>query len=86
VEEQNDERPPKRVVEALFRQYRKSPDYVDTADSVWILERAPLAHVEAACPECFAPFVRELRALSESRDPGAGEGRPFLRKGGEEAG
>ncbi len=25
----------------------------------------------AACRQCFAPFVRELRALSEGRDPDA---------------
>ncbi len=69
VEDQNDARPPKRVVEELFRQYRKKPDYVDTIDALWILERAPLDAIERACPQSFAPFVRELRALVCGRDP-----------------
>jgi hypothetical protein len=71
VEDQNDDRPPKRVVEALFRQYRRKPDYVDTQDALWILERASLQDLEAACPQRFAPFVRELRALAERREPEA---------------
>jgi hypothetical protein len=61
VEDQNDERPPKRVVEALFDKYRKKPRYVDTQDAPWILERADLKAVEAACQQSFAPFVRDLR-------------------------
>ena len=73
VEDQNDTKPPKRVVEELFRQYRRKPDYIDTVDAVWILERASLRSVEPACPQ-FARFVRELRALAEGRDPDATEG------------
>ncbi|WP_437620055.1 DUF4276 family protein [Sorangium sp. So ce1151] len=34
VEDQNDDRPPKRIVEELFRQHRKKPDYIDTIDAV----------------------------------------------------
>jgi Domain of unknown function (DUF4276) len=80
VEDQNDSRPPKRVVEDLFRKYRKKPDYVDTEDAVWVLERASLDAVVSACAQRFAPFVRELRGLAEGRastgDAAAGRGRP----------
>jgi Domain of unknown function (DUF4276) len=70
VEDQNDDNPPKYVVDALFRKYRRKPDkYIDTVDAVPILARASLPAIEAACPQRFAPFVRELRALSEGGDP-----------------
>lgn len=62
VEDQNDHKPPKRVVVDLFDKYRKKPGYVDTVDAPWILERASLPALEAACPQRFAPFVRELRS------------------------
>src|SRR5262249_23979785 len=68
VEDQNDTKPPKYVVDELFRRYRTRPAYTDTVDAVWILERASLSAVEAACPQRFAPFVCELRALAEKRD------------------
>ena len=71
IEDQNDNKPPKRVVEDLFRQYRKKPDYVDTSDAVWILERASLEKIEAACWQRFAPFVRELRGIAGGGDPDA---------------
>jgi Domain of unknown function (DUF4276) len=69
VEDQNDDKPPKYVVAELFRKYRRKPDYIDTVDAVWILERASLPAIEAACPQRFAPFVRELRALADGGDP-----------------
>jgi hypothetical protein len=69
VEDQNDDKPPKRIVEDLFRKYRRKGEYVDTVDAVWILERANLEDVVTACQQHFAPFVRELRALAEGRDP-----------------
>lgn len=62
VEEQNDEKPPKRVVEALFNQYRRKK-YVDTDDAPWILSKAVLAEVIKGCHQQFAPFVHELRAI-----------------------
>jgi hypothetical protein len=71
VEDQNDDKPPKRVVEDLFKHCRRKPPYQETTDARWILQKARLDHVEAACPQCFAPFVRELRAISEGRDPDA---------------
>lgn len=62
VEDQNDDRPPKRVVEDLFKKYRRKPGYQDTVDAPRILERASLALIESACPQQFAPFVADLRA------------------------
>jgi hypothetical protein len=75
VEDQNDSRPPKRIVEELFRKYRRKPDYVDTEDAVWVLQRASLDAVVTACAQRFAPFVGELRELAEGRAPG-GAPRP----------
>lgn len=63
VEDHDDGDPPKRVVERLFRKYREKPDYVETVDAGWILERADLDTVVAATPQRFAPFVEELRIL-----------------------
>ena len=63
VEEQNDEHPPKSIVKRLFRRYRPKRGYVDTKDAPWILERADLSAVEEACPQCFAPFVADLRRV-----------------------
>jgi hypothetical protein len=71
VEDQNDDKPPKRIVEDLFRKYRRKGEYVDTVDAVWILERANLEELVTVCQQHFAPFVRELRALAEGRDPDA---------------
>jgi hypothetical protein len=62
VEDQNDSKPPKRIVEALFTRYLKR-DYQETIDAPWILERAALDEVLRACPQCFALFVEELRQL-----------------------
>jgi hypothetical protein len=69
VEDQNDDRPPKRVVEALFDKYRKKPRYTDTIDAPWILGRASLDAVEAACPQRFAPFLAELKTLANGGAP-----------------
>jgi hypothetical protein len=62
VEEQNDNKPPKRIVEALFTKYLKR-DYQETVDAPWILERASLDEVLRACAQCLDPFIRELRKL-----------------------
>lgn len=64
VEDQDDNQPPKRVVEGLFAKYRGKPGYVDTIDAPWILRRAPIDAVAAGCPQRFAPFVSELRTLA----------------------
>jgi hypothetical protein len=61
VETQNGDRPPKRVVEALFTRYGNRTRYRDTLDLPWLLERADLAALEQACPQQFAPFAAFLR-------------------------
>jgi hypothetical protein len=43
-----------------------APDYIETVDAPWILERASLDAVLARCPQCFVPFVNELRQIIES--------------------
>ena len=62
VEDQNDSKPPKRIVEALFSRYLKR-EYQETVDAPWILERSSLDEVLKACPQCLGPFVQELRLL-----------------------
>ena len=67
VETQNDSHPPKRIVESLFKQYRKKPKYQDTVDAPWILSRADLAQVRAECGQAFDPFVKELSLLAAGK-------------------
>jgi len=62
VEDQNDSKPPKRIVEAMFTKYLER-DYQETIDAPWILQRAALDEVLRACPQCFTLFVAELRPL-----------------------
>lgn len=69
VEDQDDHHPPKRVVEDLFKKYRKKPGYIDTSDAPWILGRADLESVETACPQRFGPFVQELRQAASAKRP-----------------
>ncbi|MCC7537322.1 MAG: DUF4276 family protein [Deltaproteobacteria bacterium] len=71
VEDQNDDKPPKYVVTELFKKYKQKGRYTDTIDAPWILERAQLDVVMAACPQRFAPFVRELRVLASGGELGA---------------
>lgn len=66
VEDQNDGRPPKRIVEELFKKYRRKRGYIDTTDAPWILGRADVSSLEEACPQCFRPFVQDLRAVLAS--------------------
>jgi hypothetical protein len=68
VEDQNDDQPPKRVVETLFNQYRRKR-YIDTDDAPWILSKAVFAEVVEGCQQRFAPFVRELRAIVNGGAP-----------------
>lgn len=63
VETQNDNEPPKRVVERLFMKYRKK-GYIETIDAPWILERASPKDLCAACPQNFRPLFTELDRLS----------------------
>lgn len=72
VEDQNDDKPPKYVVDDLFKKYRKKPDkYIDTIDAAWILARVSLDEVTRGCPQRFAPFVKELRDFAAKLDPDA---------------
>lgn len=48
-EEQNQDRPPKRIIEALFRRHRKQ-SYRETTDSYAILRNADLREVAEQCP------------------------------------
>lgn len=63
VEDQNDQQPPKRIVEAMFKKYRPKPGYVETVDAPWILERASLEAVAAKCQQNIAPFVAEVQRI-----------------------
>jgi hypothetical protein len=62
-EDQNDQRPPKRVVEQLFMKYRKQ-GYIETTDAPWILERVSARDLCGACPQNFKPLFQELERLS----------------------
>lgn len=76
VEEQNDDKPPKYVVDDLFKKYRRKPDkYIDTIDAPWILARASLDEVARGCSQRFAPFVKELRSFADKMDPDALEAK-----------
>jgi hypothetical protein len=61
VEEVNHGRPPKRVVEDLFREHRQI--YRETVDAPLILGGASHLTLVEECPQCFAPFVRFLESL-----------------------
>lgn len=62
VEDQDHNRPPKRVVETLFAVYGER--YRDTIDAPLILGAAHYPDITAACPQCFQPFVAFLESLS----------------------
>ena len=62
-ETQNDNEPPKRVVERLFKKYRKT-EYAETIDAPWILERVSAQELCASCPQNFKPLFTELDKLS----------------------
>jgi hypothetical protein len=58
VEDQNHNNPPKRIVEALFRD--ADMKYKDTADVPWILKRSNRRDLIKKCPQNFRPFVEDL--------------------------
>ena len=62
-ENQNDNEPPKRVVESLFMKYRKQR-YIETTDAPWILERTSPQDLCISCPQNFKPLFTELDRLS----------------------
>lgn len=61
VEDQDHKRPPKRVVEQVFRMY--GDRYQDTIDAPLILGAARYSEIAAACPQCFKPFIDYLESL-----------------------
>ncbi|MGZ3457589.1 MAG: DUF4276 family protein [Archangium sp.] len=62
AETQNDNEPPKRVVERLFLKYRKRR-YSETTDAPWVLERASVQDLCVSCPQNFKPLFSELDRL-----------------------
>ena len=67
-EAQNDNEPPKRVVERLFLKYQKRR-YTETTDAPWILERATPKELCGTCPQNFKPLFTELDRLSRGESP-----------------
>lgn len=61
VEDQDQGKPPKRVVEELFHHHGKR--YRDTADAPVILRGQAYTAIANACPQCFKPFVDWLESL-----------------------
>jgi hypothetical protein len=61
VEDQNHQRPPKRIVEALFQDCGKK--YKDTIDAPWILEHSDYNHLRDICYQNFKPFLNDLLKL-----------------------
>ena len=58
VEDQNLDRPPKRVIEELFRVHGRR--YRDTVDAPAIFDGAHYPDIAERCSQCFAPFVEWL--------------------------
>jgi len=58
VEDQNNQTPPKRIVEALF--YDAGKKYKETSDAPWILERSDYEKLKERCPQNFMPFLKDL--------------------------
>lgn len=61
VEDQNNDTPPKRIVEALFAAHGQR--YAETVDTPLILGMADYHAITEACPECFKPFVDFLESI-----------------------
>lgn len=61
VEDQDHDRPPKRIVEQLFREH--SSRYIETHDLPLILGAADYRELADRCPQCFGPFVKFLTGL-----------------------
>jgi hypothetical protein len=61
VEDQNHERPPKRIVEELFAKH--AIRYQGTVDAPLILGASKYQEVADRCLQCFKPFVQFLVGL-----------------------
>lgn len=58
VEDQDNDNPPKRIVEALYREV--GAFYSETIDAPLILGYADYNLIAEQCPQCFKPFVKFL--------------------------
>jgi len=65
VEDQDHSRPPKRVIEDLFRYAKRR--YIDTVHAPLILEGVDPYTLAQRCPQCFKPFFENLLALAGLR-------------------
>jgi len=54
VEDQNHNKPPKRIVEDLFKQHKDK--YQDTIDAPLILGASRYSDIADRCPQCFKPW------------------------------
>lgn len=61
IEDQNNDFPPKRAVEELFKQHGKN--YRDTIDAPAILSVANYHEIAKLCPQCFKPFIEFLEQI-----------------------
>ena len=63
VEDQNHNRPPKYVIEEIFRLHKHK--YKGTVDAPLILSRVSYQLIAERCPQCFRPFVEYLENIQE---------------------
>ena len=63
VEDQNNTRPPKYVVEEMYRQHGEK--YKDTVDAPLVLHGVDYQVIAERCQQCFKPFVEYLENLQE---------------------
>jgi len=61
VENQDHEKPPKKIVESLFS--ANNMRYQDTVDAPIILSGTNYQYLAEKCPQCFAPFIDYLLSL-----------------------
>ena len=61
VEDQDNDNPPKRIVERLFRDNGKR--YKSTVHARAIMEKSDYRDIAERCPQCFKPFVDFLTNL-----------------------
>jgi len=60
VEEQDDNNPPKKIIQSLFHKAKKRYGVGTAAE---ILRKAPLEDIRAKCPQSFAPFLEYIEKL-----------------------
>jgi hypothetical protein len=60
VEDQNHDIPPKRIIEALYREHERA---YGVAEASIILEDADYKEIAERCPQCFKPFIEFLTSL-----------------------